>query len=87
MGFMKEIYELLNIKEISSDMMITFMVGKGIVIQGHKKLLKISEEQIIILGRNKRQIEIVGKSLEISTLASSELVVIGKIVRVGEYHE
>lgn len=87
MGFIKEIYELLNVKEISSDMMITFMAGKGAVIQGYKKLLKISDEQIVVLGKNKRQIEVVGKNLEISSLAPSELVVLGKIISVGEYHE
>lgn len=87
MSFLQEINNLLGIENISSDMCITFMPSKGAVVQGYKKLLEISDERLVIIGKNHRIIFLQGKNLEIYSLAPAEIVVHGKIELVGEKNE
>ena len=87
MGFLSEINELLDIDNVSSDLTITFMPSKGAVVQGYKKLLEITDTKVLVIGNNKRKIEICGLNLEIFSLAPSEIVVHGKVTSVGECYE
>lgn len=80
-----EIFELLGVKSIDDEMAVTFVMNKGAVIQGYKKIVKIDDDRIVVMGKNKRKIEIVGKYLEIYSLAPSEIVVHGKIVGAFEH--
>lgn len=80
-----EIFDLLGVDSLGDEMAVTFVANKGAVIQGYKKILSILEDSIIVVGKNKRQFEIVGKYLEIYSLAPSEIVVHGKIKGVFEY--
>lgn len=86
MDFIQELDELLGISN-SNDICVTFMVGSGAVVYGYKKLLEISDEQLIVLGKNKRRLGIFGKNLVIKSLAPSEIVIKGKIARVEELNE
>lgn len=86
MDFIQELDELLNISN-SNDICVTFMVGSGAVVYGYKKLLEISEQNLVVLGKNKRKLKIVGKNLAIKSLAPSEIVIKGKIVCVEELNE
>ena len=87
MSFEQEIKEMLKIDEALSDMYVTFVVSKGAVVQGYKKLLEISDTRLVVLGKNKRKLQICGNNLEIFSLAPSEIVVHGKITLVGEFNE
>lgn len=87
MGFVQEINQLLGIDTLANDMYITFMVSKGAVVQGYKKLLEISDTKLVVLGKNKRKLQICGQSLEIFSLAPSEIVIHGKVSFVGELNE
>ncbi len=87
MSFLTEINEMLGIDHISTDMCITFMIGKGAVVQGYKKILSISDSELIVAGKNKRIIKITGSNLEIFSLACSEIVLHGKIERIEECHD
>lgn len=87
MSFLTEINELLNIDSISSDMCVTFMAGKGAVIEGYKKILNITDDCLVVVGKNKRKICVKGKNLVLHSLASSEIVVHGKIEWVGEQND
>lgn len=87
MAFLSEINELLGLDGISEDITITFLPSKGAVVQGYKKLVQITEESLVVEGKNKRRIQIFGKSLEIHSLAPAEIVVHGKIEWVGEKYE
>lgn len=86
MDFIQELDELLGISK-SSDICVTFMVGSGAVVYGYKKLLEISDEKLIVLGKNKRKLSIIGKHITISSLSPSEIVLKGKIIRVEELDE
>ncbi len=87
MSFLAEINELLGVSNLNADLFITFVPSKGAIIQGYKKLLEITDNRLIVLGKNKRKIEVLGINLEIFSLAPSEIVVHGKIVQVGELNE
>lgn len=87
MSFLTEINELLNIDNISSDMCVTFMVGKGAVIEGYKKILQITDESVLVMGKNKRKICVKGKNIQIHSLAAAEMVIHGKIEWVGEEND
>lgn len=86
MEFIQELDELLGISN-SNDICVTFMVGSGAVVYGYKKLLEISDEKLIVLGKNKRKLRISGKNLAIKSLAPSEIVIKGKIVCAEELNE
>ena len=58
-----EIYDLLGIDSIGTEMCVTFVMNKGAVVQGYKKVVSISDTNIIVIGKNKRKIELVGKYL------------------------
>ena len=81
---LSEIFEMLDVDKTSGEMCVTFIANKGAVIQGYKKVVNILEDKIVVMGKNKRQIEVVGKYLEIFSLAPSEIVVHGKITGVFE---
>ena len=87
MAFFEEIKNLLGLDEKTSDILITYMPSKGAVVSGYKKILKIEQEYISILCHNKRIIYVEGKNLQISSLASGEIVIQGKVDYVGEKHE
>ena len=81
-----EIYEMLG-DDIGGRFCVTFVPGRSAVLQGYKKIVKISDEQIIVLLGNKKMVQVCGKYLSISSLAPSELVVKGKVEMEGEYYE
>ena len=81
---LSEIFEMLDIDATSGEMRVTFVANKGAVIQGYKKIVNILQDKIVVVGKNKRKIEVVGKYLEIFSLAPSEIVVRGKITGVFE---
>ncbi len=87
MAFFEEIKEMLKLGDDYQDLLITFMPSKGAVIQGYKKILKIEEDYVSILAKNKRVIYVCGKNIEIASLSHAELVIFGKIEYVGEKHE
>lgn len=87
MNFIEEINELLGIDSIDSDIYVTYMPSKGVVVQGYKKLLEISDQNIVVLGKNKRKVKVCGVALEILSLSPAEIVVRGKVERVEEVHE
>ncbi|MBQ8468255.1 MAG: YabP/YqfC family sporulation protein [Clostridia bacterium] len=81
-----EIYDILG-ADLASRSCVIVTLGKKAIIQGYKKIAKISDEQVVLIEKNKKMFEISGKFLQISSLAPGELVVSGKIEHVGEYHE
>lgn len=83
----EEIKEMLGLDSSPFDMTITFVMSKGAVIQGYKKILKIEPEKIVVLGKNKRIVDVAGKFMQIVSLAPSEIVVHGRILYVGEHEE
>jgi len=84
---LSEIFEMLNINSANGDMCVTFIACKGAIIQGYKKIVYIGENSIIVVGKNKRQMVIEGKYLEIFSLAPSEIVVHGRITGVFEHEQ
>ena len=84
MSFVEEINNLLGFDASCTDMYVTFVVSKGVVVQGYKKLLEINDTRLVVLGKNKRKLAICGNSLEVFSLAPSEIVVHGKVSSVGE---
>jgi hypothetical protein len=87
MSFFEEINSDLGIFGEHDDICITIVPSRGAIVQGHKKLLKITETSLVVAGKNKRVIEISGKNIEIFSLAASEIVVHGKIDWVGEKYD
>ena len=79
---LSEIFDLLKINTLDGEMCVTFVSNRGAVIQGYKKILSIAEDNIVVVGKNKRKISVCGNYLEIFSLAPSEIVVHGRITGV-----
>lgn len=86
MSFINEINELLGINN-QNDMCVTFMVNSGAVVQGYKKLIEISDTKLVVVGKNRRKLQISGQQITIVSLAPYEIVIHGKISCVEELHE
>lgn len=86
MDFIQEIDQMLGITN-SNDMCITFMVGSGAVVYGYKRLLEISNDQLVVMGKNKRKIKLTGQNMVIESLAPAEITIKGKVVCVEELNE
>lgn len=84
MGFIQEFNELLGINGTEADMSVMFMVSKGAIVVGYKKLLEISNCHIVVMGKNKRKIKLEGVGLQITSLSPAEVVVNGKVLKVEE---
>ena len=88
MSFFYDFLNSINLKELSDDLMISIVVGKGISIIGDIKLVSMSESDIEFLYK-KQLIKIQGSELKINSLAKGEFVSTGKIqsFKVEELNE
>lgn len=87
MGFWQEISDLLGLDFASRQPNITFIPQKGVVVHGYKKLLAISDTQILLSCKNKEKLKICGKNLQICSLSPEEIAIKGNVEMVGEAHD
>jgi len=84
MGFFDECKNALDLSKLgSSSATCYFLIGKGVVIEGYKKLFELSEEKILLLLGSGERLEVLGEKLEILELAKSEIAIGGKISSIG----
>lgn len=78
MGFLNEQLSALKLDDLSKqDVVCTFIVGKGICVEGYKKIFELSEKKIVLFIENKKSIEIVGENLQIKEIAKNDICISG----------
>ena len=83
MGFIQENTSSLNIlKFAKNDVSCYFVLSKGIVVEGYKKLLEISDIKVTLLLPSGEKLQISGENLSIKELAQNEITVCGEVVSI-----
>lgn len=78
MGFLNEQLSALKLDDLSNqDVVCTFIVEKGICVEGYKKIFELSEKKIVLFIENKKSIEIVGENLQIKEIAKNDICISG----------
>ncbi len=84
MGFLNEQLSSLSLDEISNqDVVCTFIVGKGVCVEGYKKIFELSEKRIVLFFENKKSIEIIGENLQIKEIAKSDISIFGNVKSIN----
>lgn len=84
MGFLNEQLSSLNLDGISNqDVVCTFIVGKGVCVEGYKKIFELSEKRIVLFFENKKSIEIIGENLQIKEIAKSDISIFGNVKSIN----
>lgn len=77
MSYIDDLKTKLNIDKIAGYR-LSLIAGKGIIIEGHKGLYHLSEDEVKIRIR-KGSITILGKDLTIKEISSTEIYILGSI--------
>lgn len=82
--FYDEIKKELNLND-NINCKITIINDTNLIVEGYKKLLEYSENEIIYLT-NKKKITLTGTNLKIARINRYELLIVGKInmVKIDE---
>lgn len=84
MGFLNEQLSSLKIDDLSKqDVVCTFIIGKGICVEGYKKIFELSEKRIVLFIENKKSLEIVGENLQISEIAKNDIFILGTVKSIN----
>lgn len=84
MAYFFEQLESLNISDLAKESVFcTLILGKGICVQGYKKILELSCTKIVLLLKTGERLEILGNNLEIKEIATSEISVSGTVKNIG----
>lgn len=80
MGFFDETIKILDIKKTDlAEPYCCIFPTLGIVIEGYKKILELSETSISVLCGNGKKIDIIGSKLKIKEIAYKEISINGNI--------
>lgn len=82
MGFFDEFLNLFGVEEIDTSYKIIVLGKSGVMIEGYKKLLTLSDTQILLLLKNIK-LNLIGKGLYIKKMEKSEIVVGGTITHIS----
>lgn len=83
MSYFNENLKALNIKElIAEDTAIFFILNKGVVVDGFKKIFELSNDKITLSLKCGETLTISGTNLEIKEIATGEISVSGKIKNI-----
>ena len=81
MSFFNEFINFFKVDDLSGKISVSMVVGLGAVIVGDVRVIEISPENILL--QSKRQsVNVVGESLEISSLSKGEILIEGNVSKV-----
>lgn len=82
MSFFNDVLSYFEVEDRSKKVVVTMVLGVGIVVFGDLKIGELSKEKIVLKGK-KEFIEIIGENMFISSMSKGEIFVSGKIVSVS----
>ena len=81
MSFFNEFINFFKVDDMSGKISVSMVVGLGAVIVGDVRVIEISAQNILL--QSKRQsVNVVGDSLEISSLSKGEILIEGNVSKV-----
>ena len=81
MSFFNEFINFFKVDDMSGKISVSMVVGIGAVIVGDVRVIEISAQNILL--QSKRQsVNVVGDSLEISSLSKGEILIEGNVSKV-----
>ena len=81
MSFFNEFINFFIVDDMSGKISVSMVVGIGAVIVGDVRVIEISAQNILL--QSKRQsVNVVGDSLEISSLSKGEILIEGNVSKV-----
>ena len=84
MGFVDETNKLLGIDNSLKKQTFCYVSPMfGIVVEGYKKIYELSNNKIMILCEDKKQLEILGENLLIKEISHKELAINGIIKTIN----
>jgi len=81
MSFFNELFEDLDIKQVSDDLSIRYEQNVGIGVIGNFKILTLNEQNIWLKTSN-GLVQIEGEKLSVKTITKGELIIKGKILKL-----
>jgi len=78
MSFFNDVLSYFKVDDRSKKVVVTMVLGVGIVVFGNLKIGELSKEKIVLKGK-KEFIEIIGENMFISSISKGEIFVSGKI--------
>ena len=81
MSFFNEFINFFKVDDMSGKISVSMVVGLGAVVVGDVRVIEISAQNILL--QSKRQsVNVVGDSLEISSLSKGEILIEGNVSKV-----
>ena len=81
MSFFNELFEDLDIKQVSDNLSIRYEQNVGIGVIGNFKILTLNEQNIWLKTSN-GLVQIEGENLSVKTMTKGELIIKGKILKL-----
>lgn len=81
MSFFNEFVNFFKVDDMSGKISVSMVVGLGAVIMGDVRVIEISGENILLQSK-KQSVNVVGESLEISSLSKGEILIEGNVFKV-----
>lgn len=83
MAYLNEQLGSLSISDLANESVCcTFILNKGICVQGYKKIFELSTKKIVLMIKTGERLEISGENLEIKEIATSEISVSGVVKNI-----
>lgn len=83
MAYLNEQLGSLNISDLANEnVCCTFILHKGVCVQGYKKIFELSNKKIVLMIKTGERLEISGENLEIKEIATSEISVSGVVKNI-----
>lgn len=83
MAYLNEQLGSLNISDLANESVCcTFILSKGVCVQGYKKIFELSNKKIVLMIKTGERLEISGENLEIKEIATSEISVSGVVKNI-----
>ena len=83
MSYFDENLKYLNISELAIESVCcTFILNKGVCVQGYKKIFELSNKKIVLMIKTGERLGISGENLEIKEIATSEISVSGVVKNI-----
>ena len=83
MGFFDELINLFSQEEIDKSFKLEVLGKSAVCISGYKKILLLTESEIVVLMSGETRLLISGAKLYVKKLEEAELVVAGVIMNLS----
>ena len=82
MSFYDEVEKLFNVEQIQAEFNITIIGMKIVIINGYKKIVSFSDNEIVLKLKGGSDILIKGIKMVVKHLAKAEVVIDGELLSI-----